>query len=99
MPPVELFIDPHGLARWGIRQRIFDGLRPGRLTEVPCDVRRKHELPVEVNSSEASGEQTPERRRYARAPVSPLCDPPLVAEPLHQLTPCGGDAGQVPPGV
>src|SRR6266404_4979651 len=48
-------------------------------------------------SSESTGKKMPERGRYSRAPVPPLCDPPPVAESLHQLTPCGGYAGEVPP--
>src|SRR6266446_136644 len=66
-------------------------------TEVLWDFRRKHELPVEMYSSESWGKKMPERGRYSRAPVSPLCDPPTVAESLHQLTPCGGYAGELPP--
>src|SRR5579864_2913656 len=41
----------------------------------------------------------PECGRNTRAPVSPLGDPSLVAKPLHQQTPCGGDAGEVPSGL
>src|SRR5260370_18929457 len=53
---------------------------------------------MEVTRAESRGEEMPKRWRSPRAPVPPLCAPPPVAEPLHQLTPCGGDAGQVPPG-
>src|SRR5579862_174164 len=49
-----------------------------------------------MDSSESRRKKLPECGRYSRTPVSPLCDPPPVAKPLHQKAPCGGDAREVP---
>src|SRR5260370_27327739 len=51
-----------------------------------------------MNSSESGGGKMPECGGSPRPPGSPRGDPPPVAKPLHQQTPCGGDPGEVPSG-
>src|SRR6266446_4538711 len=57
-------------------------------TEVLWDFRRKHELPVEMYSSESWGKKMPERGCYSRAPVSPPVRPTdcsRVAASAHSM--------------
>jgi hypothetical protein len=59
---------------------------------------RKYELPTQVNSDQTGWHDLSQRSGCSGSPVAALGYPTLVAESLHQFTPCEGDARHVPAG-
>src|SRR5260370_38124741 len=75
---------------------------PGRSlvrgTDVLGESPKKYKLPTQVNSAQTGWHDLSQRSGCSGSPVAALGYPTLVAESLHQFTPCEGDAGHVPAG-
>src|SRR5260370_28671335 len=66
--------------------------------ELLGDLLRKYKLPTQVNSDQTGWHDLSQRSGCSGSPVAALGYPTLVAESLHQFTPCESDAGHVPAG-